>query len=270
MSYLPINRKYLLRFDDICPAMNWRIWPEIEAVLTEHDLRPMLAVVPDNRDPVLEVDAPAADFWDRVREWQARGWTIALHGYQHRYVTCHRGVVTPKRKSEFAGLPAREQAEKLRRGVEIFEREGVHTRLWIAPSHSFDRVTLSLLPRFGINMISDGYCRYPFVDRANLFWIPQQLSYFRPAPPGVWTVCHHHNHWTAAQVSRFREDIARYRRDITSVERVVGEWGARRSYWSGLACRRVRLSPLMIRCALKIWSWWRRSSPEPEAIPVAT
>src|SRR5260370_42375028 len=63
------------------------------SALMARRLKPILAVVPDNQDPMLKVDAPVADFWDRVRQWQARGWTIALHGYQHRYVKIrHRRI----------------------------------------------------------------------------------------------------------------------------------------------------------------------------------
>src|SRR5438552_1817224 len=149
------NTQYLLRFDDICPTMNWATWPEIERALEERNLKPILAVVPDNRDPVLEVEPAVEDFWECVRSWQARGWTIALHGYQHRYVTCHPGIVTVKKKSEFAGVPAAEQAAKLRRGVEIFERQGIKSHVWIAPSNSFDAATVSLLPKFGITTICD-------------------------------------------------------------------------------------------------------------------
>src|SRR5512138_2337396 len=141
------NAKYLLRFDDICPTMNWQVWSEIEAAMIARGVRPVLAVVPDNQDPALNVDPPVADFWDRVRRWQARDWTLALHGYQHRYVTCHPGISTIRKKSEFAGVAAAEQEEKLRRGTEMFQRQGIRTRVWIAPSNSFDAATVSLLPR---------------------------------------------------------------------------------------------------------------------------
>src|SRR6267143_1112909 len=120
--------QYLLRFDDICPTMNWRVWAEIESVLVQRQLKPILAVVPDNHDPGLQVDSPAGDFWDRVRAWQKWGWTIALHGFQHRYVSRNAGLVATRKKSEFAGLPATEQREKLRCGMEIFKRERVSSR----------------------------------------------------------------------------------------------------------------------------------------------
>ena len=66
------DTRYILRFDDICPTMNWAAWEAIEALLTRHDVRPILAVVPDNRDPKLVVDPPMADFWAQVRKCRPR------------------------------------------------------------------------------------------------------------------------------------------------------------------------------------------------------
>ncbi|PYJ82831.1 MAG: hypothetical protein DME22_17315 [Verrucomicrobia bacterium] len=215
-SQPPRTAKYLLRFDDLCPTMNWKLWSEIEAALTEHQLQPILAVVPDNQDPVLNVAPAVKDFWERVRQWQARGWTIGLHGFQHKYVATHAGIGTVRKKTEFAGLRAEEQSEKLRRGVEIFERQGIKSRVWIAPNNSFDATTVRLLSRFGIDIICDGNFRFPYVcpltpslspsdgetvrERGWMTWVPQQLSCLRLAPPGVWTVCYHHNRWTAASL----------------------------------------------------------------------
>ena len=248
--------------------MNWQVWSEIEAALEEHQVKPILAVVPDNQDPVLKVEPPAADFWERVRGWQARGWTIGLHGFQHKYIGEHRGIVTPRKKTEFAGVPAAEQEEKLRRGVEIFEHHGIKPQVWIAPSNSFDAATVALLPKYGIRTICDGFFRFPFVDRQEMFWAPQQLFRFRPAPSGVWTVCGHHNHWTAADLDRFRENLACYRADIWSLDDVLKVWAGRRSRWSAWLCMSPRFSPLLIRIELKFWEWWssRREEGSPRKV----
>jgi predicted deacetylase len=260
---IPKTARYLLRFDDLCPTMNWKVWSEIEAILTEQRLKPILAVVPDNQDPVLRVDTPRDDFWERARQWQARGWALALHGFQHKYSAEHPGIVTPKKKTEFAGFPAREQEEKLRRGVEIFERQGIKPRVWIAPSNSFDATTVSLLPQFGIRIICDGYFRVPFVYQRNIVWIPQQLHGFRPAPPGVWTVCYHHNHWTTSDLARFREDLVRYQYDIGSLDEVMQAWAGRRSRWPAWLYAYPRLSQLVTRCELKLWKWWGPDEDQP-------
>ncbi len=257
MPYRLSTTKYLLRFDDLCPTMNWKVWSGIEAALLERNLKPILAVVPDNQDPVLRAEPPAEDFWDHVRRWQERGWTIALHGYQHRYVSSHRGMVNLRRKSEFAGLPAAEQAEKLQRGLEIFNRHGIKSHLWIAPGNSFDAATVALLARFGIWIINDGLFRFPFVCRRDIFWVPQQLFGFRPAPAGVWTVCYHHNQWAAGELRKFREDLDRYGPQISCLDDIDREWAGRRSWGSAFLCTHPRLSSLLIRGELKLAGWQR-------------
>jgi predicted deacetylase len=250
------NTQYLLRFDDICPTMNWEVWEEIEATLIQRQLKPILAVVPDNRDPGLQVDAPAGDFWDHVRAWQEWGWTIALHGYQHRYVSRNAGLAARRKKSEFAGLPVGTQHEKLQRGMEIFERERITSRVWIAPGNAFDATTVALLPDFGINVISAGYFRFPYVCSSRIRWVPQQMYYFRPAPAGVWTVCYHHNGWDSARLQRFCEDLDDYGPNIASLDEVLDRSAPCECEWSAWLCTHPRLSEFMIRAQLKLWSWW--------------
>src|SRR5579862_2144063 len=103
--------------------MNWKVWDEIEKVLLKLDVKPVLAVVPDNQDPELMVAPPVSDFWQRVRDWQSRGWVIALHGFQHRYVNNNGGLLKITMRSEFAGLSRGEQEFKLRAGMKIFKEQ---------------------------------------------------------------------------------------------------------------------------------------------------
>ena len=133
-----MGAQYLIRFDDICNTMNWPVWEQVEQLLLRFCVKPILAVVPDNQDPNLRAGAPDTTFWDRVRVWQTRGWTIGLHGYQHLQVTRDGGILNLNQWSEFSGLPLPEQRSKLRRAQEMFEREGVTPEVWVAPGHSFD------------------------------------------------------------------------------------------------------------------------------------
>src|SRR5215469_15652864 len=105
--------QYLIRFDDICPTMNWSVWNEVEQILVSAGVKPILAVVPDNQDPQLSVCEPKALFWDEVRRWQKRGWTIGLHGYQHLPVVQNGGILNLNQWSEFSGLGFHEQLAKL-------------------------------------------------------------------------------------------------------------------------------------------------------------
>jgi len=226
-----MRAKYLVRFDDICPTMNWPIWSEIEKILLEFEVAPMLAVVPDNQDPYLQVAPAHPDFWQEVRRWQKQGWTIGLHGYQHRYVTQDGGIIGINAYSEFAGLPLEEQEAKLQKAAAIFHRENIKAEVWIAPAHAFDAATVAALQKIGLHRISDGFFLYPHVDTNGIFWIPQQLWDFRPAPFGIWTVCYHHNSWTAEQMKDFRQNIQKYKNAITNFNEIMMRYKNRRCTW---------------------------------------
>ena len=218
---------YLLRFDDICPTMNWAIWEAIERHLVLHDVRPILAVVPDNRDSKLMCDPPLPEFWDRVRRWQEMGYTIALHGYQHVYVNQERGLTRLTPQSEFAGLSYQEQQAKLQKAVAIFAEQGVRVDAFVAPSHSFDRTTLKVLAELGVKVVSDGLWPWPHADKNGMFWVPQQLWDFRRRPAGTWTVCNHHNSWTKAKVEALGENLTQHAGRMTDLARVAQTFAGR-------------------------------------------
>ena len=226
-----MSSKFLLRFDDMCPTINWVAWEKLEKIMLEEDVRPIVSVVPDNRDEALHEGEPNEYFWERVREWQARGWTIGLHGYQHRYVTSEPGLIGLNPFSEFSGLPLEEQREKLRKGLAIFEREGVRADVWVAPAHSFDSNTVRALVSLGVRTISDGMALYPHRDSQGVFWVPQQLWRFRAAPFGVWTVCVHQKDDLYVDSALFQRRIREYRPSITSFPEVVATYGQRKHSW---------------------------------------
>ncbi len=202
--------RYAIRFDDICPSMNWAVWREIELTMDHLGVKPIVAVVPDNIDPDLQWEPPRADFWQRVREWRDKGWTIGIHGYQHHYETQDSGLLRLNRRSEFAGVSYTRQLAKLRSAVDIFHREELDPKVWIAPSHSFDRNTIAALLELGVEIISDGLSRWPYVDSDGMLWIPQQIWRLREMPAGMWTACYHHNSWAERDLSRFRNDVRRF------------------------------------------------------------
>jgi peptidoglycan/xylan/chitin deacetylase (PgdA/CDA1 family) len=222
-----VGATYLIRFDDLCPTMDWDVWDRIESLLIELDIRPILAVVPDNRDDFL-VAGPAQDgFWERVRSWQDRGWTIGMHGYQHCRLTAESGIVGINDRSEFAGLSGEQQRQRLARGLAIFRSEHVDPQVWLAPFCSFDRVTVGILSALGIPVISDGLWLWPFREDG-VTWIPHQIWRFHHMPFGVWTIGCHHNRWTEEQFAAFEADLRKYRDRIVDVPTVVRAYVRRR------------------------------------------
>ena len=227
-----MTAKYLIRFDDMCSTMNWDVWSEVEQILIEAKVRPILSVIPDNHDESLRIICRDIPFWGKVKTWQQKGWTIGLHGYQHRYVTKDPGIIGLNKRSEFAGLPIEEQERKISQAVAIFHAQGIHPDIWIAPAHSFDGKTIHILQKYGVRSINDGYYLFPHTDRDGVFWLPQQLWRFRLMPLGVWTVCHHHNRWSKREIRKFRLDVVRYRNDITDVGEIVRLFQGRRPTWA--------------------------------------
>lgn len=208
---------YLLRFDDLSPWTRRESLNPIEDALGRLDVRPLVAVIPDNRDPGLTRGDPDPSFWERVRRWQANGWTIGLHGYQHVFLTGNGGLLGLNPRSEFAGLAPAEQQRRIDLALEILAGHGVFPSVWVAPAHSFDRDTLRAVRERGIGIVSDGFWRSPRIDQEGMIWVPQQLWRFRRCPPGLWTVCIHFDRWSAGQVQAFLANVHRYRHRIVDL-----------------------------------------------------
>ena len=130
-----MTAEYLLRFDDLCPMMDRGKWQRFLPLLERFGVRPILAVVPDNRDPELQVAPEDPAFWDQMRDLQTAGASIALHGYQHLCMAEGRGLVPLHRLTEFAGAPLETQREWVRVGLRILRGHGLEARVWAAPRH---------------------------------------------------------------------------------------------------------------------------------------
>lgn len=215
-----MGAQYLVRFDDVAPTMRWSVWERVERLLDAWQIKPIVAVVPNNRDPRLHAEPARPDFWDRVRGWQAKHWAIGWHGYEHVYSSPSAGLVGVHRGSEFAGVAESEQRARLDRAARVFRGQNVVPDVWVAPGHAFDWTTVRLLPEYGIRVISDGLFARP-VRWGACTWVPQQLWRFRDLPFGVWTVCHHINAWTQADLDRFERDVASYRERIVALGDVL-------------------------------------------------
>ena len=207
--------RYMLRFDDLCPTMKWQVWDEIEALLDKYSIQPIIAIVPDNEDPKLRIEAPNPRFWERARAWQAKGWIIGQHGYKHLYDSTSPGLVPWWSQSEFAGHPFEVQYHRLSAGLSRLKAEGLNPTAWVAPSHSFDDVTLEVLSKLGIQLISDGVSFRPYQDHG-FTWLP--LQPWKPSliDFGYWSICKHHN--TLTTLGDFGRFIEANQRQIMGVE----------------------------------------------------
>jgi len=212
-----MNVKYIVRLDDACSTMDRVKWQKIEDILDKYNIQPIVAVIPNNNDPKQKKDKIDTNFWDKVRKWQNKGWHIALHGYNHVYISNNSGLVPFNKKSEFAGLSFEEQSTKIKKGIEIFKQEGIETNIWVAPSHTFDENTLKALAKLtSINIVSDGIALYPF-KRYGMNWIPQQVWRFREMPFGTWTGCFHPNEMSEKEFNDLESFIEKNHQNFINI-----------------------------------------------------
>jgi len=219
---IPYPAQYLLRFDDLCPTWACSRWRRFLPAVEAFGIRPILAVVPSNRDPDLQAAEPDHGFWSEMRRMQAAGATIGLHGYRHLCENRGRSLLPLQERSEFAGIAYETQREWIRAGTELLRSQGLSPRIWVAPRHGFDANTLRALREEGILLLSDGLARLPFV-RGSVTWIPQQLWEPVEKPCGVWTICLHSNTASDELVRRLAAFIRRHAMQFTSVDRVLSE-----------------------------------------------
>ena len=212
--------QYLLRFDDLCPTMSRARWQPYLALIEFYGVRPILAVIPDNRDPKLELDEPDPEFWAKMRGLEVAGATIGLHGYRHLCQSQGRSLVPCHRATEFAGVPEETQRQWIRTGLKILRGHGLSPRIWVAPRHGFDLVTLRVLREEGIELLSDGLARLPFV-RHGMTWIPQQLWAPQQKATGLWTILIHANTPPDSLIHTLDAYLKLHSAQFTSVDQAV-------------------------------------------------
>lgn len=188
--------KYIIRLDDACEKMDVEKWDRMEKLLDKYKVKPLVGVIPHCEDPMMDKYESDAEFWNKVGIWKNKGWTIAMHGYNHVYSTTCGGINPVNKRSEFAGLSYEDQAEKIERGWEILNGNGFHPEVFFAPSHTFDENTLKALKeKTTIRVISDTIAND--VYKKDDFWfIPQQSGSVRKLPLKTVTFCYHPNTMT--------------------------------------------------------------------------
>ncbi len=185
--------KYLIRLDDASHYLDNNKWNIIEKILIKYNVKPIVAVTPNNMDKNIQYSAFNENFWEKVHKWQKLNWTIAMHGYNHVYHNCQRFKLKFPfyNRSEFGGLSLKEQIEKIKKANDIFISNGIKPKLWVAPSHTFDLKTLKALEQVtDIRVISDGIAYSSFFENG-FNYIPQQLWDFKNKFFGTWTICLH-------------------------------------------------------------------------------
>lgn len=187
------GRRYIIRLDDASEHMNIENWIRMKNLLDKYGIKPIIGIIPCNKDSELLRYDEIHNFWQMMRNWQQEGWTPALHGYTHVFETNEGGINPVNYKSEFAGVPLEKQREKIRQGYKKLKSEGIEPLIFFAPAHTFDGNTLKALEEeteirvISDTIASDVYFKKPF------YYIPQQSGRARRLPFRTVTFCYHPN-----------------------------------------------------------------------------
>ena len=197
--------KYLIRLDDASHYMNLKKWNRLEAILDEYNIKPIVAVIPENLDNKLKRSSYNYKFWEIIKKWENKGWIIAAHGLNHKFhIVNKKSLYYPFYNfTEFGGLSLDVQRDKIHKSIQIFKLNNILPKVWISPAHTFDKNTLiALEEETSIKIISDGISFYPFYEN-NFHFIPQQLWSIKRKFFGYWTVCLHPNNMTDKDLKSF-------------------------------------------------------------------
>lgn len=228
--------KIAVRLDDITPDMDWAGFLKMKALLDRFRIKPLIGVVPDNRDELLRGKSEASYeaerkirlmqaaedgctegvsgdgssdggqeiLWRYIGNLRKDGWTVAMHGYRHLYTTKKGGCFPLNHFSEFAGLPPERQEEMLLEGKRLLAKHGIETRIFMAPAHSYDRNTLRALKKAGFTAVTDGFGSRPYRWKGLVFYpISFQLRHTLRRKDGFSTLVIHPATVTADALARY-------------------------------------------------------------------
>lgn len=216
---------YVFRLDDISWQMNTRNFHRIRDVFIKYKIKPLIGVIPDNKDEKLIKQAdiysiPQEEFWEEIRTLANKhGWAVALHGLNHIYRTKKCGMFHINNRSEFAAISYAEQDRMICEGRGILEAHGIITKIFMAPAHSLDWNTVAALRNNDFEFITDGLSAYPY-RKKGIWFIPQVASWPDRRLWGIQTVCLHINEWTEerfVQFETFLKNEREYCRDYPHI-----------------------------------------------------
>ena len=208
--------------DDISDCMNWKIMDMCEILFDKYNIKPLLGIIPLNKDPELLKLSKNTQFWNRVESWERKGWEITMHGCNHLYTqkSFKKDIFNYGGQSEFYGLDYLTQLNKIKIGLEEFKKRKINIRSFFAPNHIYDENTLKALKDSGINIIIDGYGLFPFYKNEILF-IPQLFYKEIFLPFGIQSTQLHINEWNENNFENFSLFISKYYKKIVDLNYVI-------------------------------------------------
>ena len=224
-NYISDNTGILIRIDDIAENMNWNLMEKTELLFQKYDIKPVLGVVPNNKDTEFLSFPKRNDFWEKVREWKSKGWEIAMHGYTHVYdKMCKKSedYFNYGGGSEFTGHTLEMQTLRIKNGLKKFEDEKIKIRTFFAPNQTYDKNTFIALKNCGIHEVIDGYGLMPYTQN-NMRFIPQLFNKVILLPFGIQSTKLHLNLWKQEDFEEFEKFIAKNSNKIITYDQALAK-----------------------------------------------
>ena len=211
---------YLLRLDDASEYWDKEKWHRMHDLLFLYGIKPIVAIIPNNKSVSFLKYPLDSDFSDTVRAWMNEGWTPALHGCDHILDSKQGGINPVNLRSEFAGKSLEVQEEKIQTGYEKLLSMGIKPSIFVSPAHTFDENTLSALRnKSDIRIISDTIARDVYF-KDDFFFIPQISGQVRRLSGGLTTFCYHPNTTTDEQFIKLENFLKKYSSEFIPFDKV--------------------------------------------------
>lgn len=236
--------QYIMRLDDAAAHADWKKWDRMEHLLDSNNIQPLVGIIPQCMDPMINLFEEKLDFWEQVSQWKEKGWQIAMHGFDHVYKSRDAGFNPVKNESEFAGIPLKTQCKKIRDGVQILRNHGIEPQIFFAPSHTMDLNTIRALKQESrIRIISDTIAYAPY-NKWGMTFVPQQSGKVRKLHFKIVTFCYHPNIMTdddflqlEAFLQKEKEHFIPFPVELCNRKRNVYDWLLEKSYFGIRAVR---------------------------------
>ena len=221
-NYIKENTGILIRLDDIAENMNWDLMKKSELLFEKYGIKPVLGVIPNNKDNELLSYPNKNDFWQQIRIWSDKGWEIAMHGSTHVYdkISKNGDYFGYGGKSEFCGHPLEIQMSRIKDGLKKFDDEKIKIRSFYAPNHTYDENTFASLKKFEIKEVIDGYGLMPYIEN-DIKFIPQLFYTIFMLPFGIQATQIHLNYWNQKDFDIFEKFIIKNSNKIITYDQAL-------------------------------------------------
>ncbi len=218
------NTGILIRLDDIAENMNWDVMTKLERLFDQYSIKPVLGVIPFNKDKELLSYPKKNEFWNKVRIWKEKGWEIAMHGFNHVYdKDCKNDdYFNYGGRSEFFGHTLEDQKNKISSGLKKFKDEKIEIRSFFAPNHTYDNNTFHALKSCGLYEVIDGYGLMPYTEHGIKF-IPQLFYKVLLLPFGIQSTQIHINYWKDKDYNNFEKFIQKNSKKIITYDQALSK-----------------------------------------------